>query len=152
MPLIGKVKKIQVKGHDTEWKIEIFSNLEKEGICYYSPEFSFANESWFLGIDPNGDSYNDSSGYINLYLYRKSSGSPIKLKFSVSLKTVNGMKFQERHCAETFEQWNHRQFLRFISISELEERKVGLLPSDVLTVVCTMQHSALTENTSKCSV
>ena len=149
MPLLGKVKKIEVKGCDIEWKIENFSNLEKDGICYYSPEFSYADESWFLGIDPNGDNYNDSFGYINLYLYRKSSGSPINLKFSLSIKSVNGMKNHERHCSGTFEQWNHHQFLRFISISELQERKVGLLPSDVLTIVCTIQNSTSTENTSK---
>lgn len=143
MTKIGEVSTNQKEhGVDIEWTIsDFFSLSEKDGVGYWSPLYSFDSYSWFLGIYPNGARSTDSLGHIDLYLElnKKTLDLPIRVDFSIAIKTANGQKDHERHFTKDFNGRKRHDFLRFITKSDLSMRVSDLTPSGVLTVVCTMK-------------
>ena len=68
---------------------------------YFSPDFNFKDETWFLGMLPNGWR---NSGYMDFCLCRKNVDDlpPWKVEFSFSLKTVSGKKDSEKSYVREF--------------------------------------------------
>lgn len=151
MSEIGKLNAIPKKlSLDIEWEIKNFFSLsEKDGTRYWSPEFSFDGQTWSLRIHPNGASWNYSFGHIDLWLCRKSPGIPNRQEFSFAFKTLHGKKVLERHRTGTFKGLDSHGFPRFISRFEVSRRKSELLPSGVLTVVCSIKYSGSVGSSSK---
>lgn len=138
-------------GVDVEWRIDNFFSLtETDGEWYSSPYFPFDGETWNLWIYPNGWSGSESQGHIDLDIVTLLSGPPIRLEFSLSLKTVKGEKDHAEHSTKLFEGLDTHTIRKFLSRSELLRRWSELVPSGVLTVVCTMKKSTSAESASKC--
>lgn len=133
-----------------EWKIFNFTSLSGEDdSCYYSPPFTFAGECWNLKVYPTGRQKVDSSGYICLYLVKKSSGPSVVLEYSLGLKTLNRKKFVEHSRMHKFKRINqalgvHKCVLR----SDLLKRS-EFLPIDHLTVFCHLKYPKSAVNESK---
>ena len=138
-----------------EWKIDNFFHFSENGnvYSYSSPFFSHYGESWYLAIDPNGMCYNDSLGYVNLHLVNESLNSPITVDFTLALKTSNGERYLEKGFTKTFKKGKAQHHaIQFISRSDLEGKKTDLVPSGVLTVVCTFKTSKSDGNASKSDI
>lgn len=150
MATIGEID-IVWKEFDIEWKIKNFFSLSRKNAVFYSsPLFSFAGGPWYLQIYPNGESDDETDGYIDLLLCRENSNPPIIRKFSFALKTMDGMKHQEKHLTCIFDESSMiNGVYKFISRFELLERRNELVPADILTVVCNLNSSSLTTDTSK---
>lgn len=150
MTTIGEIKKIKKEFDlDIEWNIKNFLSLsKKDGYFAWSDGFVFNDQTWVLVIYPNGASWDNSQGYISLGLCR-SIGPEIRQEFFLSLKAVNGKNDYERHCTEMFQDLKAHVIPQFISRPELTRQESELLPSDVLTVICTMKSSKSTKNESK---
>lgn len=149
MATIGKVNNIR-SAHDIEWKISNFPSLfGKNGNCYCSPSFRFADEYWHLKIYPNGQESNVSNGCVSFYLARRYPGRSIRLKYVLGLKTVNGERDSEENCEYVFKETDKGFGLQCILRSKLFERRSELLPNDVLTVFCNLQYSNTAETPSK---
>lgn len=150
MATFGKVHDL-TKEFNFEWKIDNFFSLSEEsGKPYNSPLFSFAGESWFLSVYPNGDPEDNSVGCIGVYLNRDLSGSPIiNLTWTFGLKTVDGKKVHEKQCAYAFGEddmgWGSPVLLKR---STLFGRKSELVPSDILTIVFSVDYCSKSSDDS----
>lgn len=134
-----------------EWKIEAFSSLAVEIDTFYnSPKFYFSNASWNLKIYPNGEKEHETEGSIGLYLMKKSSDSPVTLNYTIGLKTVDGKKEANQNYTYIFhhKDWGYGR-RNLISRSDLLNKKSELLPSDVLTITCTMKNNEPKDVTGK---
>lgn len=151
MAIIGKINEISMRLNEFHWKISDFFSISLEGEDYCcSPQFFFAGTSWCLTMYPNGRSKHDSIGHIGLYLWRKSPGPSIRLKYCLGLKTAKNKNYKEEHRVKVFENTEtangvHKYILR----AELRERKFQLMSDDVLTAFCIMKDPKPTENRSK---
>lgn len=148
MGLVGKVNNLTKEFH-FEWKINNFFSLSGEnGKNYSSPLFSFANESWHLNVCPNGDPKYHAVGYISVYLHREVSGlSIINLSWSFGLKTFDGKKVHEQHHTGVFsEDGKGYGSPGLLKRSTLLERKSELVPSDILTIVFTVDYCSISNN------
>ena len=134
---------------DVEWKMDFVNLSKKVGVYYWSPDFSFKGESWYLGIWPNGSKSKDSDGFVDLRLRIRTSGPPISCEFSFALKTVNGQKDLEKFCTGVFKKDTLHGIYRFISRSELVRRKSEFMASGFLSVTCTIKILNYVESTSK---
>lgn len=133
-----------------EWKIYNFFNLsKKEDACYYSPDFNFRGKTWYLRTWQNGSSLRESSGYVDLYLCKRSSNRSITQAFSLSLKTAKGEKYNEEHVTKVFGRYGEYEINRFIEREELSRRQSELVPDGVLTVVATMMNTTSAGSVSK---
>lgn len=151
MATIGKVQGILREFH-FEWQIEAFLSLpEEDGKSYTSPSFSFAGESWHLRIYPNGESVNNSVGYIGVYLIRNMSISPITLALFLGIKRVKGKKNPETQIICVFDKENDGYGIsKLLKRSTLSEKESEIMPSGILTIVCTADYIFRnTENTGK---
>ena len=158
MSEIGEVSKIlKEKECEVEWKVDLHSLLRRKDEYYLSPSFFFEGEFWWLAVWSRPDSSIDLSkdkedtlGYIDLCLYRKSSNPPTIIEFHFSLKTLNGWKILERHKTENFTDEKRSHCIhRFLSISELVKRKCEFENSGFVTFVCTLKKLNFTEYQSK---
>ena len=123
-----------------EWKIKDFHSLSTEtGTHYDSPLFYCSGIAWEIWIYPNSDEI-EADGWIGLYLVRSSTGYPETLDFSMCFKSNNGKKDPSLSSTSTFDRkfrgWGS---VKFISRSKLLERKSDLMPSGILTVICTIK-------------
>lgn len=134
-----------------EWSIEYFLTLlEQDYTSGCSEDFSFGGEKWYFTYYLNGRNECDSSGHVDLHLVKYSSDRCCyKQKFSLSLKTVNGEKYNETRGRKIFRRFDNFQFLRFIPTSELSSRQSELLPDGVLTFVCVMKNTTPAKSDSK---
>ena len=150
MESIGRVNKIQ-RELDIEWKIPNFYSLTGENDRNYSsPSFFFAGALWHMRIYPNGHRVYNSTGYIGLFLWRKSPGRPICLDYSFGVKTVDGRKDREKHLTSVFKEVGKGYGnSKCLSRSELQERESELMSSDGLTVFFTLKRSESTEDSGK---
>lgn len=151
MVSIGEINEIPTRLYEFHWEIpDFFSISLGDGDYICSPQFSFACASWCLMIYPNGQSEHNSIGYIGLYIWRKSSGPPIQLKYSLGLKTVEWKNENEKHRVRVFENTSAAYGVhKFLSRAELMKRKSQLMSDDVLTVFCNLKHPQTTKSTSK---
>lgn len=150
--VIGEVDAMTITGCDFEWKIkDIFSFTEEDYEYYFfSPSFSFKGHSWSIVIHPNAGGYDNRPGCIDLCLIRSENHLPIRLNFSLCLKTAYGIKQRENHYVHLFDPINYKsQVYRMISRTELSARKCELAPAGILTVVCTMMYPRSTKDASK---
>lgn len=151
METLGEIN-IVWKELDIEWKIKNFFSLSRKKLFYDSPLFSFAGDPWRLQIYPNGDSDDETDGYIDLLLFRENSSPPIIVDFSFALKPVdgNGKKHEEKRLTSVFDENSIIDGVyKFISRFELLERRKELVPSDILTVICNLKSSSWTKDTSR---
>lgn len=149
MEAIGKVNTIPV--YHVEWIIPNFFSLSKEDSRYYdSCPFTFNGETWYLRIYPNGDEDEDSVGYVDIFLKRKSTGPSISVDFSLYLKSVNGKEIEKEQYSCIFGEKNDAcGCCCFISRSRLLRKRFELVPFDELTVVCTLKYSSSVKDASK---
>lgn len=149
MAEIGNIDVIQTElGISAEWRIKnFFSSLKIDHAFYWSPPFSYAGHTWELWICRYG--YKLGKSFIELCLKRRSTGPPICQEFSVALKTRNGQKDFERHFTDVFKEKNDFLSPHCISKSELLRRRRELVPSEVLTVVCTLKSPLYAGTASK---
>lgn len=141
MEPVGKVNDL-AKEFNFEWKIDNFFSLSKEdGKSYDSPMFSFADESWYLTVYPNGDPYDSAVGYISVYLF---SPDPqfINLSWSFGIKTFDGKKVHEEHHTFVFGEDDTTGYgsEKLLKRCTLLERKSELVPSNILTIVLTVDY------------
>ena len=134
---MSKIGEMRETASGFEWEIHQFLSLPKdEGRSYCSPSMLYNGESWCLQIYPNG-CYR-TFDYVNLCLVRLSTGPPVSIELSLSIKTVDGKKDLERHCTAVFDDFHYvHASSRFISRSELGRRETELVPSGILTLICT---------------
>lgn len=137
-----------------EWKIKEFYSLSQEINYHYdSNTFHFSGISWEIWIYPNGQAEYSSDGWIGLYIKRISTGYPVTVNYSLSLKSAGGKNNPSTTStnvfAEKYHGWGRAQV---ISRSDLVERKSDLTPSDTLTVICTLKNSQSNAVSSKCAV
>ena len=142
MTAIGEV--VEREEFIVQWKIKNFFSLSSKTDTFYSsPLFSFANETWYIRIYPNGSKQDKSNGYIDLYLCRSSSGLPIRLEYSLSVETMGEKIFRD------IEVFGNRRFAsgcsQFLNKIKLLETKL----SDTLSVVCKMKNVKPDEVSSK---
>lgn len=148
MGTTGRVNKVPIRGYDIEWQIPEFSNLTED---ISSPTFSFAGAFWCLRIYLNCHKNHYRGRDLGLFLRRKSSGSPISLDFSLGLKTMEGKKDPEVHRSHIFREAEKGFGIpSCISATELMvARRSELLPSNILTVFCTLRYPESVEDESK---
>ena len=148
MAVIGELEEIP-KELTVQWKIIEFFSISEE-VCI-SRFFSFTNECWYLRMYPNGNKrISGTNGCISVYLCRKSSISPIKLKFSLSVKATAKEKVSETHQTYIFRVAEEGCGVhKLISKLELLEKKSELMPSDILTILCTLKRPESQDDTSK---
>ena len=143
--IIGDISIIQDgEKFEVEWKIE-FSSVSKEVYAHYeSPTFDFKNESWCLGMYPNGWK---NRGYMDFCLCRSVLTPLMKIEFSFSLKTVSGKKDSEkRYVKEFLDDFDSHSTDHFLSLSHFKDRQSHYLDSGYLTVSCTMKITNPTES------
>lgn len=151
--VVGKMHAISKNEVDIKWTIENFLfYLMSEFHHHDSPTFFFEGQFWQLQLQPSN--VDGDNKYIDLYLVKFSSGTPIKIDFSIALEIANGKKYQEKHCTKVFEDEANDSHMisRFISRSELSKRQGELAPCGRLTVVCTLKSHKTTEMESKYGV
>lgn len=148
MEVIGRINEVQyhaLRSYNFEWQIPEFapSDLPDD---ISSPTFSFAGAFWclrmYLNCQRKGDIGFGMNDDIGLFLRRKSSGSPISLDFSLSLKTKDGGEYQKVHRSHIFRE-AEKEFgvPSWIAYEGIEfSRSTGLLPSNSLTVLCTLRY------------
>lgn len=124
-----------------EWRIRRFLLLSSDQL-YSSPQFSFNAHTWCLGICKKGDSY-------ELFHKRSSVGPAISQEFSIALKTRNGQEMYEMHCADDFRTGIYYKLSQTIKKYDFLKIYKELIPSGVLTVVCTMKMPASGRSASK---
>lgn len=141
MATIGKVQSIK-REFNFEWQIENFLSLpEEDGKSYTSPSFSFAGESWHLRIYPHGELENNSVAYVGVYLIRNMSVHPITLALFLGIKAVDGEKEHEIQIICVFDKENDGYGTsKLLKRSTLSQKKSEIVPSDVLTIVCTIDY------------
>lgn len=151
MVSIGKINEIPIRLYEFHWEIPNFFSISLgDGDYICSPQFSFAGATWCLTIYPDGHSIHNSIGYIGLYIWRKSSGLPIQLKYSLGLKTVEWKNYNEKHRVRVFGNTSAAYGVhKFLSRAELRRRKSLLMSDDVLTVFCNLKNPKTTKITSK---
>lgn len=135
-----------------EWKVKNFMSLSDEYNTYYdSHTFYFSGTSWELRIYPNGETENKSDGWLGLYIMRKSIGSPVTLRISFALKKSDGNKDHECNIGPvTIDKKIGRGWHKMLLRSVLMERKTELIPSDELTIICTLRNNGQNSVTGKC--
>lgn len=143
MEPVGKVNNL-AKQFNFEWEIDNFFSLSTEDVkSYDSPLIEFANESWYLTVYPNGDPEDDTVGYIEVYLFRDFPGLPlINVSWSFGLKTFDGEKVHEQRHTFAFGEdhcigYGSKKLLKRFT---LLERKSELVPSNILTIVLTIDY------------
>lgn len=154
MEKIGEVNRTPATICEFEWTIpDIVLLLQEENVYYYSPFFSFAGTTWYIGIYPNGFR-SKSLGYIFLNLSRTCCVPPISVDVSFAIKDVDGTKYEEAYYTKHIIENGHEIYgiERYLLTSDLLEKKSQLLPFNVLTIVCTIKHLKSTEDASKCCV
>ena len=124
-----------------EWRIKDFFSLAAEiNACFKSPKFYFSGASWEIQIYPNGESDNESQGWIGLYVMRKSIGLPLLLTYSLDLKAIDDKTHFGIRNKRIFDEkdvgygWS-----KIISRTSLEEKKSELMPLGTLTVICILK-------------
>lgn len=134
-----------------EWKIKDFISLSNErNIFYYSSTFYFSDASWNLKIYPFGVVENQSDGCIGLYLMKRSYSRPISVNYTIGLKTVDGKKDPDYNFTYVFDQRDSGYGTpKLISRSVLSEKKSELIPSGILTVICTLKHAESKDTNGK---
>lgn len=153
MEEIGDVCK--TRGEITiEWRIKEFSQLNQEiDKRYASPKFYFSGASWAIRLHPNGETQYKSNGWLSLYVIRQSSGSPVTLEFSFRFKSIDGkndsLVTSTRDFNKKEDGWGSN---KIILKSALMERKSEFLPSDILTVVCTLKNKERNDVARKSSI
>lgn len=145
---VGNVGKF---AEEFEWRIPHFFSLPKEVDKYeISHTFSFAGESWYIAIFPNGVTEENTVGRVGLLLRRCSSGLPINLEYTFCLKTLKGEKFQEKHFTYNFTEAKQAYGTSdYITRKELFKKRSELLPNGGLTVVCLIKNPKSMENIGK---
>lgn len=144
--IVDKVSKV------FEWRIpHFFSLLEGKDKHVNSHSFSFAGEFWYLSIFLDGrQADKEPVRCIGITLARYCSGPAINLDYSLSLKTSKGEIVNELHHQKSFTKSRVAAgSFRHISKDELSARKSELLPSDILTVLCTIKYTKSIGNKSK---
>lgn len=126
-----------------EWRIKDYSSLHQlTDIPYESPKFYFSGASWNIRLYNNGQTVNDSSGWLGLYVRRWSSGSPVNLNYSLGLKSIDGKNDVRITETSVFDRkdygWGKS---KVITKTALMEQKSELIPSDILTVVCSLKNN-----------
>lgn len=137
---MGTLGKLKTKLYEMEWTIRNFDSLSVEE---ESPFFPSKEAAWHMTIAPNGMREHNSVGYVGLYLIRIARNRFSNLQVSFAIKTVDGKKYQETPyetllCGKDCQIYGVPCFL---PRAELFERKSELLPSNVLTILCTMKYS-----------
>lgn len=134
-----------------EWSIESFITLlEEDYTSGCSEDFSFGGGKWYFTYYLNGRNECDSSGHLDIHLVKYSSDRCChKQEFSLSLKTLNGEKYNETHGIKIFRGFDNYKFLRFISTSELSSTQSELLPDGILTFVWVMKNTTPAKSDSK---
>lgn len=126
-----------------DWKIKDFSSLSQEiNVRYHSPKFYFSGSSWKIRIYPNGQTKIRSRGWIDLYLVKTSNPANIVLEYSFALRTVNGKPYWTKAGMSFFEEancgWGND---KYILRSDVMKKESELIPSDILTVTCTLMNN-----------
>lgn len=140
--IIGKLRGIK-DDMEIEWTISDFFGIpEEKDVKYSSPDFYFADATWYLQMYPFGSSKNDSTGSISCYLQRRNLIRPVNLECELGLMKKDGRMEEECKYVRTFDEnvtsWGCK---RFITRSQLLTRKSDLDPSNVLTFVCRMKRN-----------
>lgn len=150
MAFIGKLGEIHTE-HYIEWKIENFFSIpEDDGESYFSSDFNFANESWSLAMAVQEDFIKNTGIEFALHLIRSQFSPPISVKCTLGLISANGMKDIQTNQIQTFNEKAYKCGVqRFITKSELLERRQELVPDDVLTVFCIMRYPVSNKDLSK---
>lgn len=126
-----------------EWKVkDYFSLRDAIDASYESPDFHFFGITWFLRLYPNGHTSDGSAGWIGIYLNRLSSGSPVTLDYWFTLKSTDRSKDHAVKAIESIfaKQNTGKGFNKLISRSVLIDRKADLVPSDEITIICTLKN------------
>lgn len=148
---LDNVGEVKVTTNELEWMIPNFVSLSKKSHC--SSLFSFAGAFWNFVIHSYGVS-GKSEGYVTISLGRNNPVPPIPLKVSFSFKTLDGKKDGERNDVEHYFINGGEGYVTFRMIlrDDLLNRASELLPSNNLTVLCSVKNLEATENTSKCYI
>lgn len=142
----------ETKGEITvEWTIKDFSSLHQLiDVPYESPKFYFCGASWSIWLYPNGETRNESNGWLSLYLMRLSSGSPVTLTYSFCLESYNGYhNVNITEIGDFNEKEAGKGKSKVILNTSFMEKKSQLIPSDILTVVCCLKNNKTNDVTSK---
>lgn len=135
-------EKVGEMSYKYEWAIPNFCfHFVKDSAKCRSPDFRASNTTWFIVIDPNTDVTEHSTGYLSLYLYRDVSKGPTVINFTCGIKTVDQSVINE--FKGTFGKREKRDaslgWSKFIARSRLMDRLSKFLPSNTLTVVCSIE-------------
>lgn len=137
----------ETKGEITiEWRIKDFSSLHHEiGKHYESPKFYFCGASWTIWLYPNGDT-EESKDWLSLYVVRKSNGSPVTLDYTLGLKSIDKKNDVLLTDTDDFHGIDYGWGMREVILkTELMNKKSELLPSDILTVICSLKNKERNE-------
>lgn len=116
------------------WRIPDFFSLPDEvNSRYCSTAFQFLGKSWYLGMCPKEE------GWIGVHLYSKTICIPLTVAFSISLNTVDGKKYNEFNFTHFFGKSTGYGSRALVRRSQLIEKKDMLVPSDVLTIFCSVK-------------
>lgn len=128
---IGNVEKYEETR--VEWKIaHFFSVIEDKSLCYESLAFPFAGDSWYLQM-------NFDNEYIILNLCNDNPRE-YSVEFNFGIRKLDGTveDWLGKGIMEGNQMYDEDHF-EFLRLSELQQRKSKLVPSDVLTVTCTVK-------------
>lgn len=125
---------------EIEWEIVNFFSIAESGKDYLdSPSFSFANVSWYLSLLPRSSV---KPGFMNLHLNHLGGGQQLfgkRVEFYYGFKKIDGSV--EQLNKGTFEEsTSHIDYYYFFKLSDIQQRKSELAPSDKLIITCTLKN------------
>lgn len=135
--IIGELllKKETFDEKEVHWKIPDFLSLR--GLCYWdAPAFEFLNTHWFLQINPR-----DPESRITVQLRTDGEELSYNMLCTLGFQNFDGSRAGTRSSYHTFCDKKFKCITQFFCRNELLYRVPKLImPSNVLTVICKLEH------------
>lgn len=135
---IGNTGNVEEKHEEKEieWKISDFSSFAENRLEIRSPDFSFANSLWYLRLHPKSGA---RPGFMCWCLW--STKSPkCSVEYSCGLKKQDGsVEYLRKGILKENHPYSFFGTLYYIKISEIQQRKSELVPTNVLIITCTLK-------------
>lgn len=135
MEKIGNVEKRRDE-MELEWILSDFFTIAESGKEFIGPSFWFVNTSWHFRLNPRSTI---RPGLVNLFLVKERK-LECSVEYYFGFKKLDGSVSVEHLSkgilTEKSGNWTNSLFFK---LSEVQEQKSELVPSDTLTVTCMLK-------------
>ena len=131
--------KIYVKKCEFELEIHNFFSYSEEDSSLNSEYFPILGNKCYLSIFPNGLIQEKSNDYVSLHLHLCDGEFKETVELRLGIKSANNIIVYERREVFTIHEYYFNwEISEFIKRSDLLQKKSYLVPSDILTIACTV--------------